>query len=111
MQLSDPLPPGALDGVEVAVGAKNEACDTVCAQRMKRCSADHLRWLNSCDRLREHFGCEAGCEEVAGLGPSYVDGNAPKAERPAMCFAQPLGSASLSCSTHEDNHVMLCPCV
>ncbi|GIL53914.1 hypothetical protein Vafri_9497 [Volvox africanus] len=109
--LSDPLPPGALDGVEVVVGFKNEACDTFCLHRKKRCSQEHLRWLNSCDRLRERFGCEAGCEVVTGLGPSYVDGNAPKPERPAMCFVQPQEATTLSCSVREENHMMLCPCV
>ncbi|KXZ55750.1 hypothetical protein GPECTOR_2g1300 [Gonium pectorale] len=109
--LSDPLPPGALDDVEVMTGDKNETCDTACAVRNKRCSADHLRWLNSCDRLREHHGCEAGCEVAQGLGPCYVDGNAPKTDRPAMCFAQPPATANLSCKNRNTQHMMLCPCV
>ncbi|PNW72377.1 hypothetical protein CHLRE_16g673841v5 [Chlamydomonas reinhardtii] len=108
--LSDPLPAGVMDGVEVVTGQRNANCDDVCAAKQKKCSADHLRWLSSCDRLREQFGCEAGCEVVAGLGPSYVDGNAPKPARPAMCFAQPAEGGKLSCSAREEQHLMLCPC-
>lgn len=130
MQLSNPLPADALHGVELVVGGRNATCSQACAghgqqqqegagaagagqqqqQQGLRCSQEHLRWLNSCDRLREHFGCEAGCEEATGVGPAYVHGGAPKAARPAMCFAQPPARAVLSCEQADPHTHMLCPC-
>jgi hypothetical protein len=109
--MSDPLPPGALNGVEVVSSDTNASCEATCEAKGKRCSAKHLAYLNSCDRLREHYGCEAGCELVEGLGPGYVSSGAPKTSRPAICFAQPPASSRLSCSAAEAQHHMLCPCV
>lgn len=52
-QLSDPLPPGALDGVTVIMSAASESCDEACGKQGGACSAQHLAIINSCDKLRE----------------------------------------------------------
>ncbi|KAG2494979.1 hypothetical protein HYH03_006912 [Edaphochlamys debaryana] len=111
--LSDPLPPGALADVEVVTSERNGTCDEACTKlqgKPKKCSIVHLNVLNSCDRLREHHGCEAGCEEASGLGPSYVDPEAPKPARPAMCFVQPQGDPLVQCGSRTPHHMMLCAC-
>ena len=91
MQLSDPLPAGALESAKVVLSGQGETCDATCTKLGKRCSARHMLHLNTCDSLREHVGCEAGCEPGPASGasaamPLYIDGNAPKGQRPAMCF-------------------------
>mmetsp|Transcript_18603 Transcript_18603/g.39956 ORF Transcript_18603/g.39956 Transcript_18603/m.39956 type:complete len:200 (-) Transcript_18603:575-1174(-) len=117
--LTEPLPANALDKVEVVMSALGESCDTACTKRGKQCSSKHLPYLNSCDRLREHVGCEAGCEPhskssqsvvSAGGLPAYLDGNAPKANRPAMCFTATVESA-LGCAGRDQNAYRLCSCV
>ncbi|KIZ06721.1 putative UPF0454 protein C12orf49lags:Precursor [Monoraphidium neglectum] len=61
--LSPPLPPGALAGVAVALGAPGSSCDATCERHGRACSPRHLALLDSCDRLRESAACEAGCVE------------------------------------------------
>jgi hypothetical protein len=115
--LSGPLPENALKGVTTVPSKVGEACDTACMRSGKKCSGSHLSFLNTCDRLREHVGCEAGCEEGGGPGgsshgamPSYVHGNAPKAQRPAMCFTAPL-DAPPGCGGKDAQSQRLCACI
>lgn len=110
--VSDPLPPGVLDGATVVMSDANESCDAACAKQQLSCSAPHLKWANSCDRLREHNDCEAGCDtlRVGGAMPAYVEGGAPKQLRPAMCFVA-AAEAQLGCSAKETNYRRLCTCV
>ncbi len=119
MQLSDPVAAGALEGVRVIMSEQGESCDHACSSNAKKqkCSTEALQVLNTCDSLREHVGCEAGCEaasskEGGGDGrhlPAYVDGNAPKAQRPAMCFTAAPG-AVLGCSEKDAQSRRLCAC-
>ena len=69
VQLSPPLPPGTLEGVNVVLAAAGSSCSSMCEQQGMSCSQQHLHFLNSCDRLRESNNCEAGCieEEHAGV--------------------------------------------
>lgn len=109
--------PGSLDGVEVVVSLQDQSCDEACASRSKQCSMQHMPLVNSCDRLREHLGCEAGCEACAKGScsvsaqalPSYVVGNAPKSNRPAMCF---VGTPELAatCAAKDNLSQRLCAC-
>lgn len=118
--MAEPLPAGALDGVSLVLGDANDSCETACSKRKQRCSAPHLKWANSCDRLREVAGCEAGCEALKGGGggggggggamPAYVDGGAPKNARPAMCFTA-ASEAALGCAAKEQHYHRLCSCV
>ena len=114
-QISDPIPTGVLDQVSVIMSGQGEACDKACTGIGKRCSAQHLAHLNTCDSLREHVGCEAGCEPgssgIATLAamPLYVNGNAPKPQRPAMCFTAPMG-ATLECGEKDAQSRRICAC-
>lgn len=128
--LSPPLPANALKGVTVAMGAPGMSCDAACARvGGQRCAQDRLALLNTCDRLREAVACEAGCieEPLKPVMPYYADGEAPKADRPALCVAAPGGGAAAvraaeeegaggagggrSCSASQPHMRRLCPCV
>mmetsp|Transcript_57625 Transcript_57625/g.117299 ORF Transcript_57625/g.117299 Transcript_57625/m.117299 type:complete len:277 (-) Transcript_57625:9-839(-) len=112
--VSDPLPQGALNGVTLTVSKQGESCDTACRAIRRSCSESHLNNANSCDRLREHVGCEAGCEPLtdsnAVWAPAYVVSNAPKQNRPAMCFLSRPGAA-LGCGAKDKLAQRLCTCV
>lgn len=117
VQLTAPLPEGALDNVLISMSAEGSSCDATCSKVGKKCSLQHLALLNNCDRLREHVGCEAGCEASPNQNaviavqsmPSYVDENAPKPQRPAMCFTAPR-DVQLSCSGQAPQAKRLCAC-
>ncbi|KAI8463556.1 MAG: hypothetical protein J3K34DRAFT_526900 [Monoraphidium minutum] len=132
--LSPPLQPHALDGVSVVFGAAGNSCDVACAAHAAgapprpggapaqyHCSERHLPLLDTCDRLREHCGCEAGCvvEDVVQTMPYYADPDAPKEARPALCITGTFGGAALkdaaaanySCATGEAQVRRLCPCL
>lgn len=122
--LSPPLPPHSLDGVTVVMGAPGSSCDAACERHGRQCSREHLRALDSCDRLRESVACEAGCVAEAPTGPVpfYADGDAPKADRPALCVASDGGraaeaatagggSSSYTCRASQPHMRRLCPCV
>ena len=46
-------------GVAALAGAKGLACAAVCEAAGRRCAPEHFGALNDCNRLREHFACEA----------------------------------------------------
>jgi hypothetical protein len=102
------------------------------------CSADKLRQLDgSCDFLRTVADCEAGCDDQGGrdgkgaLGeagqrrarrmaptwPGYVDEEAAKSARPAMCVVNGGGGAgaappsSYDCAAKDKDVLRLCACV
>ncbi|KAF5830924.1 hypothetical protein DUNSADRAFT_13832 [Dunaliella salina] len=113
--LSDPLPPDALEGVAMVVSEPNQDCEQACSKSRKRCSPKHMKLLNSCDRLREKVGCEAGCEAsrestVATAAPGYVSPKAPKAKRPAMCFTAADKAGDVQCGGKEQHMQRLCAC-
>lgn len=119
--LSPPLPPDALAGVLVVMGAPGVSCDATCERSSRSCSPRHLPLLDSCDGLRESVACEAGClqEPRSPVMPFYADGDAPKADRPALCVASASGggaakeggSGSYSCQASQQHMRRLCPCV
>lgn len=116
--VSDPLPAGALDGVSLVVSKQGESCEAACrGGGGKACSERHLPHANSCDRLREHVGCEAGCEVCRGEGcgsggelPSYVEPKSPKQNHPAMCYLGPP-DAELTCAGKDKLSRRLCTCM
>lgn len=125
--LSEPLPEGALENVKVVVSSAGQSCSEACEAPLggggKKCSGSHMALLNSCDRLRENVGCEAGCEAAGGGGispqpgspsaysamPSYVIPASPKDQRPAMCFT--VTGANAKCSGKDANSKRLCACI
>lgn len=61
---SPPVPP--LPAEVLAVPAeKGQPCSAACDGAGRRCAPEHFASLNDCNRLREHFACEAGCESDA----------------------------------------------
>lgn len=117
-----PAPPkGALDGVTVVLGPSGVSCDTACALDGLVCSVAHLQYLNSCDQLRLKSACEAGCvaETSAAHMPSYVDPDAQKPQRPAICLVSGNGGSSssgasgagYSCDGREQQVRRLCSCL
>ncbi|GBF90624.1 hypothetical protein Rsub_03196 [Raphidocelis subcapitata] len=119
--LSPPLPAGALEGVTIVMGTPGFSCDATCERLGQRCSPPHLRPLDTCDRLREVVACEAGCvvEGPRDVVPAYADGDAPKADRPALCVASSSGGVAdgssgggaYSCAASGQHMRRLCPCV
>ncbi len=63
-QLSEPVPSGALEGVHVLMSDAGQSCDEACNKGAggKRCSAEHLVTVNSCDRW-------AACSEIRPMQP------------------------------------------
>jgi hypothetical protein len=114
LQLDPPLPQGALDGIKVLLSVRGTSCEDACAKERLTCSPQHFQYLNTCDRLREVINCEAGCvkEELSPLMPFYVDSEAPKGSRPALCVVgqDPKQAEGFSCSKEERHTRRLCPC-
>jgi len=112
--LDPPVPQGALDGIKVILSVRGTSCQDTCAKEKLACSPQHFQHLNACDRLREVTNCEAGCvkEELTPLMPLYVDPEAPKGSRPAICVVgqDPNQKEGFSCSKEERYTRRLCPC-
>jgi hypothetical protein len=68
--------------------------------------------LNPAPPPAPQVACEAGClvEPHQGYFPGYVDGGAPKQQRPAMCLASGSGSAKPACDAQEGGVARLCAC-
>lgn len=110
--VSPPIPAGSLDGVTVLLGGDGMACEEVCSKDNKSCSAQHMRFINSCDKLREFVGCEAGCEAEAfhEAFPAYVMEEAPKQKRPAICLIAEEAAPAFGCTGKEPQVRRLCAC-
>uniref|UniRef100_A0A061SG01 SREBP regulating gene protein n=1 Tax=Tetraselmis sp. GSL018 TaxID=582737 RepID=A0A061SG01_9CHLO len=105
-------PPGGV--VAVAAQEPNLSCLQVCAGVGKTCSPDHFDAVNHCDRLRDHFKCEAGCQlstaSTRGKDhPAYVIYQSPKENFPTMCLINEL--REFDCSAKHAKTRRLCPCV
>eukprot|EP00877_Chromochloris_zofingiensis_P007620 jgi/Chrzof1/3110/Cz12g12110.t1 len=116
MQTSDPIPDGALNGTTVVLGVAGTSCEVSCSKDGMTCSQQHMQYINSCDMLRQHTHCEAGCvmEKHADTTPSYMDPDAAKASRPAICLVsngKELQATAYSCSASETHVRRLCACV
>mmetsp|Transcript_3508 Transcript_3508/g.10158 ORF Transcript_3508/g.10158 Transcript_3508/m.10158 type:complete len:293 (-) Transcript_3508:922-1800(-) len=112
-----PVPPLA-EGVALVPGADGDSCDQACQAIDPGliCVATAMPSTNSCNVLREHFGCEAGCGEhpmLAGL-PGYTVSGADKAQQPTFCWTQPKGQVNATalhgCDTSNPDIQRLCPC-
>lgn len=107
--------PEVPEGVFLEVSARGKDCNAACARADPpgACVEGPLATLESCDVLRKHFDCEAGCE-AAGSGraeaPSYIAYGTPKAQFPTMCFALGRG-ARLRCDGAAGPARRLCACV
>lgn len=113
-------------GALVVKSMLGQSCQEACSGATKGCDQGKLAALNNCDSLRSYFQCEAGCE-VAGSQssqqmvkdegaaaaipsmPHYIVSTAPKAQRPAMCFASP-SAQGLGCLGKDAQVMRLCAC-
>mmetsp|Transcript_14071 Transcript_14071/g.39861 ORF Transcript_14071/g.39861 Transcript_14071/m.39861 type:complete len:292 (-) Transcript_14071:355-1230(-) len=107
----NPLPPNLL---VAAADNPNLNCHQVCANHKKTCSPDHFSVINNCDRLRDFFSCEAGCEldTQSNRGPdhpAYVIYTSPKETLPTMCLTN--DSKNYECGARHAKTRRLCPCV
>jgi hypothetical protein len=102
--------------IKVVAGQGGASCDQVCAAEESTCSPQFLKVLNTCDVLRDVFGCEAGCgfsdPSEKGL-PGYIVSSAPKPHWPAYCAIFGDGSSSddkYDCWVEREYTRRICPC-
>lgn len=114
-----PVPPAPPlpKSISLVAGSAGQACDATCAAKNMACKAEHFSSLNNCNSLRAKFMCEAGCSDAAanqGEFPGYVEGSAPKHQRPAYCATLPpfpsQPAPSFNCSHAAGSVRRLCPC-
>lgn len=100
------------DGVSVHAGAKGADCDVTCTDAGLNCAADAMQATSSCDLLRDHFECEAGCAEGKDSSevPAYVVYGTPKPLYPTMCFTASPEVELGSCSAAQPHLQRLCAC-
>lgn len=97
--------------VQVVTSAKGQHCNEACANSGLVCAAGAFANINTCDHLREHFECEAGCaigeEQLAA--PAYVSFYVTKGQFPSMCFTA-AEDTKPSCDKAAGALLRLCPC-
>lgn len=104
-------------GVEAIIGGPSESCTAVCAKSQRACSGAHFAALNSCNKLRQHFPCEAGCglKYDSDSNPGYTISTADKGEQPTFCWVSPpsitvKASKASTCESSTPSFQRLCPC-
>ncbi|KAI3436532.1 hypothetical protein D9Q98_005949 [Chlorella vulgaris] len=108
-----PLPPH----ITMVAGGPGQNCDVACALKQMVCRGEHFVGINDCNSLRAKFMCEAGCGESAPDQtefPGYLEGSAPKHQRPAFCaFLPPFApdtAPAFNCTRGNGSVRRLCPC-
>lgn len=90
--------------------AAGMTCDAVCQAAGKSCNAEHLQLLNSCEVMREQFGCSGGCRTSKGADqPAFVSPDAPREYGPGECVVNGRPEES-SCAASHHATVRLCAC-
>eukprot|EP01023_Acetabularia_acetabulum_P013176 TRINITY_DN16302_c0_g1_i1.p2 TRINITY_DN16302_c0_g1~~TRINITY_DN16302_c0_g1_i1.p2 ORF type:complete len:181 (-),score=24.43 TRINITY_DN16302_c0_g1_i1:124-666(-) len=110
-----PQRPTLPDEITVVSGEAGQSCTQACQTKNQRCSEEHLKLLNNCNWLRDHFGCEAGCETDSDMQgferPAYVSQSAIKKDNPSMCLlSEATGEFGFSCEAKRQNTLRLCAC-
>ena len=101
-------------GARVLLTAVGQSCKDKCQEESLVCAVDHFPALNDCNKLRESFACEAGCEAGDGHDlPAYVIPSAPKPQRPSICltWSKELTEGSMTCEGVGAVRQRPCPCV
>ena len=109
---SPPVPDIPLN-VKFLVSREKQSCQERCSEDNLECLEAHFSSLNDCNRLRDRFACEAGCEAGTGLAlPAYIIPKAAKSERPAMCltYSPELSKEGMTCDSGDSNRQRACPC-
>ena len=96
--------------IKVVVSDQGESCSAACNRTHGVCAMQHMNSLDNCNVLREHFACEAGCENSSPADqPSYVAADAPKEQQPTACLTA-LDAGHYDCESSTLNVCRLCPC-
>ena len=98
----------------VVKAEREESCDERCEKQEgnMRCTTDAIKAINNCDRMKQHFGCEAGCDSNFGEDqPAYVWPEAPQPALPAKCLINDPDKQMISCSGKHRLTSRLCACV
>lgn len=105
-------PPTAIpDGITIAISEAGKDCDAACTMRDLACAESTFAALNTCDIIRTHFECEAGCETNGGQAeaPAYVSFGVSKSLFPTMCFLAE-DPETVRCAAAAGTVRRLCPC-
>ena len=108
-----PPVPDIPSNVKFLVSREKQSCQERCSEDNLECLEAHFPSLNDCNRLRDRFACEAGCEPGSGLAmPAYIIPKAAKSERPAMCLTHSpeLSKEGMTCDSLDSNRQRACPC-
>lgn len=72
------------------------------------CSKSELEWVNSCEAMQRHFGCEAGCGHQVGLElPAYA--TSPDLDTYRQCLVTDI--AFSTCDAKYLKTARLCRCI
>jgi hypothetical protein len=105
-------PPTAIPrGLTFTTADVGKDCNTACVSRGLACAESSFAAINTCDVMRAHFECEAGCAANAGQAeaPAYVSFGVSKKLFPTMCFLAENPN-SVQCAAAESTVRRLCPC-
>lgn len=108
-----PPVPDIPSNLRVLVSKERQSCRERCGEDSLECLEAHFPALNDCNRLRDRFACEAGCEAGQGAGlPAYIIPKAAKSERPAMCltWSSEISKEAMTCDSLDGNRQRACPC-
>ena len=113
--IPEPPLPRLEEGVEAVMGQLGESCTAVCSSVESTCVALQLAALNSCNILRTHVPCEAGCALHSGFdaAPAYVSSQADKGEQPTFCWISRVTAAvdqQAACDAAAPTLQRLCAC-
>lgn len=105
-----PAAPELPSSITAVVSEQGESCNAACNRTHSTCAMQHMSSLDNCNVLREHFACEAGCENSGPADqPSYVAADAPKEQQPTVCLTA-VDAGHYDCESSTLNVRRLCPC-
>merc|ERR1712050_236005 len=92
----------------MVAGKKGESCTAVCQARAMTCSVTDMHFLNNCNALEKHFGCEGGCAHQVGRElPVYV----PDVTQPTYRQCLVTFISTMDCKANHASTARLCACV
>jgi len=85
-----------------------KSCDEACRDRNEECISKELEWANSCEVMRSHFKCEAGCGHQVGAElPAYA--SSKSLDTYQQCLISDI--AFSKCDAKYAKTTRLCRCV
>ena len=101
-----PLPAG----VVTLGGKRGQSCVQVCQASGRKCRADLLAHINTCQTLMDAFPCENGCSYHQGPEqPCYVVADAPPQNLPLSCLVNKQPQ-TITCAASHQLTSRVCPC-